>query len=176
MKPSVQEIIIQSDNATWISSQEIVSFLFHLNAVSTRPKIKRWIFTESQTVRGILDTHVSYTNVVMKSYVQNENYIYVEEDIFKSLWFQVGNVGTTSMLLDAWQLQGPIISNPLKAKRGIGYSCSLTRIHPEIIKVSMRPLFLSFTRWEEEIVLIIHIYGARSIFLLFSFRQETKSE
>ena len=39
----------------------------------------------------------------------------------------------------------------------------------------MSQLYPYYTRWEGNVVLIIHIYGARAIFLLFCDRQDTES-
>ena len=59
--------------------QELVPFVIHLNAVSSGTKIERCICIKAQTGRGRLDTNFSYANVVMKSYVENDNGIDVEE-------------------------------------------------------------------------------------------------
>ena len=42
-KLSAKQTFIKRDNAKWFSSQEISLFLFHLNAVSSGTKIKRWV-------------------------------------------------------------------------------------------------------------------------------------
>ena len=52
--------------------------------------------------------------MVMKSYVKHDNAIYVEEGIFKELFSQEGIAWKISLLLDAGQLQGPIIPKIFK--------------------------------------------------------------
>ena len=44
------------------------------------------------------------------------------------------------------------------------------------IKGYMVQLYTYYTIWEKNIVVIIHIYGARAIFLLFYYHQDTESE
>ena len=60
-------------------------------------------------------------------------------------------------------------TNNLKLRR-------LTNIYPENIKVSMGQMYPYSTRQREIFVLILHIYGARDIFLLFCDYQDTESE
>jgi hypothetical protein len=117
-QPETKEVCFQSDNATCFASQELIPFVYHLNGTSDGPKVRRWIFTEAQTGRGRLDTHFSYLNVVMKSYVEDGNDIDVEEDIFKALSYNGGVAGTTAVLLDASNLEGPVLSRTFKVKTG----------------------------------------------------------
>lgn len=120
--PNTTELCVQSDNATCFASQELIPFIYHLNAIPDLPKIKRWIFTEAQTGRGRLDTHFSYLNVVMKSYVEDGNDIDLEEDIFKAMSYHGEVARTTVVLLDARKLKGPVLSRSFKAKTG---SCAM---------------------------------------------------
>ena len=46
----------------------------------------------------------------------------------------------------------------------------------ENLKGSMGQQCTHFTRWEKNIVEILHIYGAIAIFLLFCIHQDTESE
>ena len=107
MHPDVNEICLQSDNATWFSSQEMIPFIHHLNAEHPSVTINKCIFTEAQTGCGILDTHFSYVNIVLKSYVEDGNDIDMEEDIFKALSYHHGIAGTTVVLVDGSRLKGP---------------------------------------------------------------------
>ena len=43
-------------------------------------------------------------------------------------------------------------------------------------KGSMGQLYTYSTIWEKNVVLILHIHGARDVFLLFCDSQDTKSE
>ena len=40
----------------------------------------------------------------------------------------------------------------------------------------MRQLYPYSTRWEQNIVAILHIYGARALFVIFCDYQDTESE
>ena len=44
------------------------------------------------------------------------------------------------------------------------------------IQVSMVQWYPYYTRWVNNIVVVLHIYGARGIFLLFCNHQDTESE
>ena len=44
------------------------------------------------------------------------------------------------------------------------------------IKVSMGQRYTYPTRWEKNVVTILHIYGARAVFLLFCYPQDTEYE
>ena len=82
--PEVNEMIFQSDNATCFASQELIPFIYHLNAESKQkgfPIITNWIFTETQTGRGRLDTHFSYLNLILKVFVEDGNNVMLEEHI-----------------------------------------------------------------------------------------------
>jgi hypothetical protein len=112
--PDVKEIFLQSDNATCFSSQAIIHFIHHLNAENPSVTINKWIFTDAQTGCGRLDTHFSYVNIVLKSYVEDGNDIDMEEDICKALLYHDGLSGTTVVLVDG---------SRLKAHRGIKALC-----------------------------------------------------
>ena len=103
---AVKQICLQSDNATCFASQEMIPFIHHLNAENNTTRIVKWIFTEAQTGHGRIDTHFSYVNIVLKSYVEDGNDIDLEDDIFKALSYQGGLAGTTVVLFDGRQLSG----------------------------------------------------------------------
>lgn len=49
---NVKEVTFQSDNATCFVSQELIPFIYHMNAESKEngvPVVARWIFTKAQT-------------------------------------------------------------------------------------------------------------------------------
>ena len=94
------EIVIQSDNASYFASQELIPFIYHMNKVPAMPKTTRWIFTEPCTDRGRLDTHFSYINLILKSFVEDGNNVDMEKHIFEALAFRGGVAGTTAVLLD----------------------------------------------------------------------------
>eukprot|EP00957_Ditylum_brightwellii_P203889 15336682-Ditylum_brightwellii.AAC.1 len=97
--PLVSKIIVQSDNASCFASQNLIPYVFHMNASNQEkglPLIIRWIYTEAQTGRGRLDTHFSYMNLKIKSFLEDGNDVLVEKDIIRALSFQGGVAGTTA--------------------------------------------------------------------------------
>ena len=89
------------------SSQELIPYIYNLNKESKqnrRPTISKWIYTEAQTGRGRLDTHFSYVNLIMKSFVEDGNDIVLEEHILRALSFRGGIAGTTGVLVDCDKL------------------------------------------------------------------------
>ena len=87
----ITEIVFQSDNASCFSSLDLIPFIYNLNKKAihdkTMPLISKWIFTEAQTGRGRLDTHFSFVNLHMHSYVGFSTNITTENDIFKATQF-----------------------------------------------------------------------------------------
>ena len=105
--PHVKQIILQSDNATCFSSQELIPYIYHLNHKSSNignPVISEWIYTEAQTGRGRLDTHFSYINLILKSFVEDGNEILLEENILQAITFNGGISGTTVVVIDCSRL------------------------------------------------------------------------
>ena len=51
------------------------------------------MYTEAQTGRGRLDTHFSYLNLILKSFVEDENDILLEEDILEDIYFVNATTG-----------------------------------------------------------------------------------
>ena len=100
--PLVDSIIIQSDNSNCFASQQLIPFIHYLNEenIGSRIAIERWVFTEAQTGRGRLDTYFSYINLVLKSFVEDDNDMTLEEHIIQALGFRGGIAGTTGFLLN----------------------------------------------------------------------------
>ena len=74
----------------------------------------------------------------MKSHEENDNGIEFEEDILKQLCFQTGITGTTYMLMDSGQFQGPIIYNTFKSKTGSisTHEIKFTNTNADVIQLS----------------------------------------
>ena len=60
-----------------------------------------WIFIEAQTEKTQLDTHYSFLNRKFQGYVEDYNYVLIEDDIVKAISFNRGIYGTTAVLVDA---------------------------------------------------------------------------
>ena len=66
--------------------------------------------------KNLLDTHFSFVNMQLKSYVLDGNDIVTELDIFKALSFGGGLVGTRAILLDGNNLKGPVLQDKKEFK------------------------------------------------------------
>ena len=117
--PTIKEICLQSDNATCFASQDMMPYIYHLNDELSGIKFVKWIFTEAQTGRGRLDTHFSYINIMLRSYVEDGHNIDLEEDIVKALSYRGGLAGTTVVLVDASDLTGKTLHKSFHCN-GIG--------------------------------------------------------
>jgi len=127
--PDITDICLQSDNASCFASQDHIPYIYLLNkeshgpiiVKSHGPMIVKWIFTEAQTGRGRLDTHFSYVNMLLQSYIEGGNDILTEDDIFNALTYNYGIYGSTAVLLDASNLIGPVFDNKETFKvKGMG--------------------------------------------------------
>ena len=118
--PEIREIIFQSDNATCFASQELIPFIYHLNAKSRTtgaPIISKWIFTEAQTGRGRLDTHFSYINLVLKAFVEDGNDVVLEDHILEALSFRGGIAGTAVLLYNCSNLPSKTLEKKYKSAK-----------------------------------------------------------
>ena len=116
--PEIVEVILQSDNALCFASQELIPFIYHLNTQSTTigaPNISKWIFTEAQTGRGRLDTHFSYINLVLKSYVEDGNDVVLEDHILEALSFRGRIAGTAVLLYNCSNLPSKTLEKKFKS-------------------------------------------------------------
>lgn len=113
LNPEKKEICFQSDNATCFASQELIPFVFHLNdEMHGKIRVVKWIYTEAQTGRGRLDTHFSYVNVILRSYVEDRFDTAIEDDIAKAIAHRNGIAGTAAVLINASALEGPALKKP----------------------------------------------------------------
>ena len=118
--PEIREIIVQSDNATCFASQELIPFIYHLNAKSRTtgaPIISKWIYTEAQTGRGRLDTHFLYMNLVLKAFVEDGNDVILEDHIVEALSFRGGIAGTRALLYNCSNLPSTTLDKKFKSKK-----------------------------------------------------------
>ena len=118
--PEVKKVVFQSDNATCFASQELIPFIYHMNAEARGndcPIVTRWIFTEAQTGRGRLDTHFSYLNLILKSFVEDGNDVVLEEHILEEISFRGGVAGTSGVLLNCDNLSGSAIKKKFKTSK-----------------------------------------------------------
>ena len=122
--PTIKKLTLQSDNASCYASHDNIPYVYHLNKeFETKNKdirVDRWVYTEAQTGKGKLDTHFSFVNTLFESYVEDGNDILTENDIYNSLTFQNGIMGTTAILIDGSLLSSNnkiIIGKSFKAKK-----------------------------------------------------------
>ena len=123
-RPNIREVCLQSDNASCFASQDFIPYIYSLNRRRNIPSIVKWIYTEAQTGRGRLDTHFSYLNIMLKSYIENAGEIVVESDVVKAFSERDGIAGTSIFLVDASKLEGPIINTPFIKKLNKPDTCN----------------------------------------------------
>ena len=107
LHPAAKKVIIQSDNASGFSSQGLILSIFNMNTRLDYEKNvvwSRWIFTESHTGKTRLDTHYSFLNKKIQTYVEDDNNMLIEDDIVKAISFNGGIYGTTDVLIDVANL------------------------------------------------------------------------
>ena len=117
--PQICSVMLGSDNASCLSSHDSIIYIHYLNKRLEGIKILNWVKTEACTGKGRLDTHFSFVNIVLKSYILNNvmNTILNEEEIYKALSFQGGILGTTAVLFDGANLKGPVLAKEFKASK-----------------------------------------------------------
>jgi hypothetical protein len=99
--PHIKSIIIASDNAGTFSNKLLVVYLWNLLVMAQNqglPSIKRWIYSEAQTGKNMLDTHFSYVSLWLKSWVDEGNDIQTPTDIFNAMTCKAAH--TTCILVD----------------------------------------------------------------------------
>ena len=92
------------DGAPCFASYHYVPFIYNLNTEirdNNKATMINWIYTDIQTGKNKLDTHVSFLNSKFKSYVEDGNGIAIEKDIARVVSFADGVQGTTAKLIDA---------------------------------------------------------------------------
>eukprot|EP00957_Ditylum_brightwellii_P167129 12722989-Ditylum_brightwellii.AAC.1 len=110
--PVAELVFMQSNNASYFSSQEHIPYIYHNNdkwVERMAIAIVNWIFSEPGVGKGCLDTHFSFVNVKFRSYLEDNNDITMEEDIFTALGYRGGMTGTTAVLPNASNLNGKIL-------------------------------------------------------------------
>ena len=70
--PSAKKVIIQSNNESCFASQELIPFIFDTNTRLDDEKYfvsGRWIFTLAKKQKTLFDTHYSFLNKTIQSYL-----------------------------------------------------------------------------------------------------------
>jgi hypothetical protein len=100
--PEITEISIQSDNASCLASHDNIAYIHHLNKTleGLGMTVVQWIYNEAQTGKGRLDTHFSFVNIIFRSYIESENNILTEQDIYDALCHNGGLMGSIALLVD----------------------------------------------------------------------------
>jgi hypothetical protein len=125
--PQIEEVMIGSDNASCLASQDSIPFVHDGNALQTNSlQITNWVYTEACTGKNKLDTYFSYVNLQLAGYLTDGNDIKTELDIYMGLCHQKGIAGSSALLFDGTNLCGPVLVNPntrkakeFKAKTGV---------------------------------------------------------
>ncbi len=95
--PHVEKVVFISDNASVFANANLLLFIYAMN-LTRRVKVVRYMNTEAQTGRDMLDTHFSFMMKLIKRYVLAGNPVTSPEDLFKALSYQGGMLNTTVML------------------------------------------------------------------------------
>ena len=111
--PNLQDVMIGSDNASCLASHDIIPYIHNLNQElqGQGVTVRKWIYTEACTGKNRLDTHFSYVNKKMKAYVLDGFDIITEKDICDAISYHDGIAGTTAVLFDGAELEGPVLKN-----------------------------------------------------------------
>lgn len=115
-----KEIIFQSDNASCFASQQLIPFVYHFSVQSSAdgsPQITRWIFTETKTDQGYLNTHFSYLIIIRKAFVEEGNNITLEEHILDALLCRGGIAGMRGALPDMANLPNAAMYKKVKSSK-----------------------------------------------------------
>ena len=115
--PEITSIMLGSDNASCLSSHDFIVYMHFLNDRLNGIKINNWVYTEACTGKNRLDTHFSYVNMKLKTYMRDnvDNDVMNKRQIFEALCYQGGIAGTTVMLFDGANLKGPVLARQFKA-------------------------------------------------------------
>lgn len=97
--PDMEEIVLQSDNASCFASHEHVRNIHVLNK-KARPKITKWIYTESGAGKTSLDCHFLYANLQFEAYLQDGNIMGCEPNVFQALKYNDGILHSSAYLLN----------------------------------------------------------------------------
>ena len=103
--------MLGSDNASCLSSHDLIAYVHDLNKRLTGVKIKNWVYTEACTGKNCLDTHFSFVNITLKGFIMDGNNIINEGEIYEGLCHQGSIVGSTAVLFDGDNLSGPVLKN-----------------------------------------------------------------
>ena len=73
-KPLLEELIIISDNASCLASQDHIVPIHHWNRNKNNGfKVISWLFPEAQTDKNRLDTHFSFSSLQIRKYLEDGN-------------------------------------------------------------------------------------------------------
>jgi hypothetical protein len=104
--PEINELTVQSDNASCLASRYIIAYMHHLNKelADIGLKVIQWTYTEAQTGKGRLDSHFSFVNILFHSYAKGGHDIRTEQQIYDALCHNGGLMGSTAALVDRAEL------------------------------------------------------------------------
>jgi hypothetical protein len=100
--PLVERFIIQSDNASCLSSLNHIAFLNEANKYwmeNLKFWVSRWIYTEAQTGKTYLDTHFAYINKKVERYVKGGKDVTIEKELVEALSSNDGLPGAAAVLV-----------------------------------------------------------------------------
>jgi hypothetical protein len=118
--PDTTEISIQSDNALWLPSYDIIAYIHHsikeLEGLGLT--VVQWLYTEAQRGKGRLETHFSFVDIMFKAFVESGN-IRTEQQINDALCHNGGLVGSIAVLVYGARLGVDEAAENRKNKKGV---------------------------------------------------------
>ena len=125
---SVQEVMLGSDNASCFASHDAIPYIHNLNKnvmQAQNLRVTNWVYTEACTGKNRLDTHFSFVNILLRSYVMDGNNVVTEADIYQGLCHNGGIKGSTTILFDGASLLGPLLEKDGKKQ---DFKCTRTGV------------------------------------------------
>ena len=114
--PTLQRIMVGSDNASCLVSHDSIPYIHNLNQQILGMTVGKWTRTEACAGKNRLDTHFSYANVKLKSHVMDGHDVITEKDTCDVISYHGGISRTTAVLFDGGTLEGPVLRNKKEFK------------------------------------------------------------
>ena len=101
--PHIKQVHFQSDNAGPFTAQVLAPFCYLLNKLGGLPEVMRWIYTEAQSGKSMLDCHFAYINIWIDAWVRmaedGTNIIFDPATLYTALTHDGGIKNSSTLLL-----------------------------------------------------------------------------
>jgi hypothetical protein len=96
----VDKIVLISDNATVFTGTEWIPWIIKFSRKYPSLRVSRYMNTEAQTGRDMLDTHFSFLNKKIDAFVRKGNAVQTPDELFAALTDDDGVANTSTLLLE----------------------------------------------------------------------------